>query len=118
MKYSKLTEPVFIRRQQQINTRNGGHQIWEITFTGLQSRQDYTTWVDPNYANYSSWAHIIEIAQRRAVVLNNLKFKDPKQNLINADSEPCVLYVVSHTELADTLNEFWNNQSRFSVLFE
>tara|TARA_E500000331_G_scaffold157523_1_gene152790 strand:- start:698 stop:1048 length:351 start_codon:yes stop_codon:yes gene_type:complete len=114
-KYKKIEEPVFITSVTERKSKHGG-DIYEVDFKGIVSQKDFKSYIDPGNMNWRRWEPIIDIAQRKGVVLGNLKEKD--EGLINADSEVKVHYVVEPTELADILAEFWDNQNGFSKLFK
>jgi hypothetical protein len=59
----------------------------------------------------------MDAAERKGVVLTNIKLKDPEKLLVNADSMPTVEYVVSKEELAETLADYWDSQDHYKNLF-
>lgn len=116
MKYEKLSEPVFVN---QVKDKHGkdGEEILEIQLTGIKTKTEYKTWVDPMFANWRHWQQIVEAAENKGVILSDLKFKDPAKNLINADSKPKIEYIVTREELIDELTDFWSTQQEFSNKF-
>lgn len=115
-KYIKLHEPVFIQKCELINSRYGT-RVYEITMMGIKTQLQYYTYVDPVNVNYRTWQPIIELHQRKGVVLQNLKFKDQQKNLINADSEAQIEYAVGKQELHAELEKYWDQQDQFTRLF-
>jgi hypothetical protein len=115
-KYETLKEPVFVSGVTERGSKYGG-DIFEVSLTGIKSQKTYKTYIDPQNNNYRDWEMIIEVAQRKGVVLSGLKMKDLTDNLVNADSKPKTEYVVSKEELADILAEYWAAQDNFSKLF-
>ena len=116
MKYEKLNEPVFV---QSVTARPSkhGNEIWEIGVVGIKSQKNYRTYVDPYNANFRRWEHIVDVGERKGVVLNNLKFKDPVKGIVNADSQFTIEYIVTKEELATALAEFWDSQNKFQKWF-
>lgn len=115
-KYERLREPVFITSLELINSKHGG-EVWEIHFMGIQSQKPYKTWADPNNVNWRTWEPIVDVAQRKGVVLTGCKFKDSEKGIINADSSVVPEYIVSREELADILEEYWKSRDKFNQLF-
>lgn len=115
-KYPPLKTPVFVTGCSTVNSRYGG-EIHQLSFRDIVTGDDYSTWIDPQNANWSTWQHIIDCEPRRGIVLSNLKFKDQSQGLINADSDVKIEYIVTKDELADALADYWNAQSRFGRWF-
>ena len=115
-KYQKLDEPVFIASVELINSIHGG-EVYEINLMGVRSQSKYKTYADPANANWNHWHWIVDLAQRKGVVLTGCKLKDTAKGLINADSAVVPEYVVTKEELADTLEEYWKSQDTFSKLF-
>jgi hypothetical protein len=115
-KYQKLKEPVFVSRVEQRGSMYGG-DIYEVDLTGIKSQSTYKTYVDPQNNNFRQWQGIMDAAERKGVVLTNIKLKDPEKLLVNADSMPTVEYVVSKEELAETLAEYWDSQDHYKNLF-
>jgi hypothetical protein len=115
-KYQKLQEPVFITSVDLINSMHGG-EVYELKMMGIQSQNNYKTYADPQNVNWSHWEWIIDLAQRKGVVLTGCKLKDPTKGLINADSRATPEYVVTKQELADILEEYWKSQDKFNKLF-
>ena len=115
-KYELLDEPVFVQSCEQIQSKYG-REIWEIEVVGIKTQRVLRTYCDPHNNNYLTWQPIIEIADTKGIVISNLKFKDPQKGIVNADSQLKVEYVVTKAELAETLAEFWDNQSKFNQLF-
>ena len=111
-KYAKIDEPVFVTRILERDSKYG-NGIFEIHMTGIQSRINYKTYADPQNVNYRRWEPIIKIGDGRGIVLNNLKLKTAP-DLINADSDPQIKYVVTLEELAEELAEYWKNQDRWN----
>ena len=116
-KYQKIDEPVFITRIDERGSIHGGH-IYEVHFKGIKTQTDYMTYIDPGMINWRKWEHIIEIGQRKGVVLGNLKFKDRDIMLINADSEPRIHVVAEREELAQDLADYWASQTQFGKFFK
>jgi hypothetical protein len=117
-KYPKLDEPVFITHCDMINSPRYGGEIYEIKFKGVKTQADYHTYADPQNLNWRNWEYITRIADRKGIVLSGCKLKDTETNLINADSQVEVAYVVTKEELADILAEYWSAQDRFKGLFD
>jgi len=115
-KYEKLNEPVFVNQISHQKGR-GDIDIIEVQLTGIKTRTEYKSWIDPKFANYSHWELLIGAAQEKGVVVSNLKLKDPAKNLINADSRPRIEYVVTRIELAELLSDFWETQKEFVSKF-
>lgn len=115
-KYTTLNEPVFVNSVREIDSIHG-HTVFEVTFVGIKSKHKYTSWFDPGFNNFSKWKLIIDTAQTKGVVINNLKMKDAEKGIINADSTPTMEYVVTRQELIFLLNDFWDEQDNFKKLF-
>mgnify|MGYP000067544338 CR=1 FL=1 len=115
-KYQKLKEPVFITSCELINSIHGG-EVYEIKMMGVKTQSNYKTYADPGNVNWQHWGWIVDIAQRKGVVLTGCKLKDPTKGLINADSQVTPEYVVTKDELADILEEYWKSQDRWNGLF-
>lgn len=116
MKYQKLNEPVFVARTELIGSRHGG-DVWELTLTGIRSQKNYKTYCDPSNHNWQHWAGIVDVAQRKGVVLSGLKIKDPTKNLINADSSVRPEYIVPTEVLLEELEKYWKSQDQWGKLF-
>jgi hypothetical protein len=116
MKYEKLNEPVFVNKITHLQGRNS-EDILEIHLTGIRTKTEYKTWLDPKFANYGNWDQIIEAAEDKGVVLSNLKFKDILKNLVNADSKPKIEYIVTREELALELSDYWSALSEYTTKF-
>ena len=84
---------------------------------GIKSQNKYYTYADPANVNWQHWSWIVDLAQRKGVVLSGCKLKDPTKGLINADSNVVPEYVVTKEELGDILEEFWSSQNKFNKLF-
>ena len=115
-KYTKLNEPVFVNKITHQEGKDSS-DIIEIQMTGIKSRNNYKTWLDPKFANWRNWEVIIESADDKGVVLSNLKFKDEDKGLINADSRPKIEYIVTMQELVDELADFWQAQKEYTSKF-
>tara|TARA_R110002153_G_scaffold67723_3_gene180250 strand:+ start:926 stop:1291 length:366 start_codon:yes stop_codon:yes gene_type:complete len=115
-KYEKVKEPVFVTSCELISSRHKG-EVYEIKMMGIQSQKSYKTYADPRNNNWQQWSWIIDLSERKGVVLMGCKLKDPNTNLINADSNIVPEYVVTKEELADTLEEFWKSRDNFNKLF-
>lgn len=115
-KYPKIEEPVFITNVELIRSYHGG-EVWEVQLMGIRTQQRFKTYADPQNVNWSHWHWIVEVAQRKGVVLTGCKLKDPARNIINADSQVVPEYVVTKQELANILEEYWRSQDTFSKLF-
>ena len=108
-KYTIIEEPVFITDISTQPSKNSTGDIYKITFKGIQSQEDYHTYVDPSYANYAHWKDTIQHHDSgKGQVLTRVKLKDDLKRLVNADSIPCVEYRVTKEELAEALSEYWN----------
>ena len=108
-KYKKLEESVFVVKCDLINSRYGG-EVYDVRLKGVNSQEDYKTYVDPQNANFEIWSEIVQAAETHGVVLKNVKLKDPNNNLINADSSvKCV--ITTKEQLADLIAELWNKQT-------
>ena len=108
-KYTIIEEPVFITDISTQPSKNSTGDIYKITFKGIQSQEDYHTYVDPSYANYAHWRDIIkQHSADKGQVLTRVKLKDDLKRLVNADSEPRLEYMVTRVELAEALAEYWN----------
>ena len=114
-KYKKIDEPVFITAVDERGSMHGGH-IYEVHFKGIKSQNDYKSYIDPSMMNWRRWEHIINVGQRKGVVVSNLKLKD--EGLVNADSEVQINYVVTKEELAECLADYWKSQGTFGKLFD
>lgn len=115
-KYKKLTEPVYIEKTEVINSQYGG-EVHDVTMVGIKTKNKYYTYADPKNINFRHWQHILDLAERRGVVLTNLKFKDEQKNLINADSDVKIEYAVCKEELNAILQDYWRQQDQFSKWF-
>ena len=115
-KYIKLEEPVFITSCELINSIHGG-EVYEVKMMGIKTQKKYKTYADPANVNWQHWSWIVDVAQRKGVVLSGCKLKDPDKGLVNADSHVVPEYVVTKEELADLLEEFWKSQDRWNGLF-
>jgi hypothetical protein len=116
-KYQKLDEPVFVVGAKEKPSRYGG-EIFEIQLIGIRSQKVYNTYVDPKNNNWIKWEHIVAAANTKGIVMDGIKLKDPNNNLVNADSNVRILYMVTKEELADILADFWKSQDTFRKLFE
>ena len=72
------------------STRNKGSHYWDITLRGLKDRKTYTTNVDMAMNNFEHWITILENPEIE-YELADLKFKDEKAKLIDADSKPRIV---------------------------
>lgn len=115
-KYTKLEEPVFVNRINLINSRHGG-EVWELDVMGIKTQTKFKTYCDPQNVNWRNWEHIVDCAQRKGMVISNLKIKDEQKGIINADSDCRIEWVGPQEELATELEEYWRNQSKFNQLF-
>lgn len=115
-KYQKLNEPVATISVELINSKYGG-EVYEVKMVGIRSQNKYYTYADPNNVNWTHWSWIVDLAQRKGVVLTGCKLKDPTKGLINADSNVVPEYVVTKEELGDILEQYWQSQDRFNKLF-
>ena len=115
-KYQKLNEPVFITSIELINSIHGG-EVYEIRMMGIKTQNKYKTYADPANVNWQHWHWIVDLAERKGVVLTGCKLKDPSKGLINADSSVVPEYVVTKDELADILEQYWKSQDKFNNLF-
>jgi hypothetical protein len=116
-KYQKLNEPVFVMNAKEKSSRYGG-EIVEVELCGIQSQTIYKTWADPKNNNWREWQHIVAAANTKGIVIDNLKLKDPEKKLVNADSHVRVCWMGKREDLANILEEHWNNQDTFRKLFE
>lgn len=116
-KYEKLNEPVFINRVELRNSKYG-NEIYEVDFVGCKTQTAYKSYIDPQNNNFRDWEMILEVAQRKGVVLSGVKYKDATKNIINADSVPTTEFIVGKQELIDTLAKFWDSQDKFKRMFE
>jgi hypothetical protein len=69
---------------------NKGSAYWDITLRGLKDRKTYTTKVDVSMRNFEHWVEILENPEVE-YELADLKFKDEKAKLIDADSKPRIV---------------------------
>lgn len=115
-RYNKLNEPVFINRVELRNSKYG-NEIYEVDFIGVQTQTEYKSYIDPSNNNYRDWEMILEVAQRKGVVLSKLKFKDEEKNIINADSVPTTEFVIPREELIEILADYWDSLNSFNRLF-
>ena len=114
-KYKKIEEPVFVTAVDERYSKHGG-TIYQVSFKGIKTQKDYKTYIDPGNMNWKNWHTIIDVSQRKGVVLGNLKEKE--EGLVNADSDVKIHYAVTKEELADCLAEYWKSQGQFGKLFE
>jgi hypothetical protein len=114
--YQRLDEPVFINKINQINSQYGG-EVWEVEAVGIRSQTKFKTYCDPRNVNWRVWEHIIECAQRKGMVISNLKMKDPQKGIINADSNCRIEWVGPREDLAQELDLYWKQQSKYHQLF-
>lgn len=115
-KYEKIKEPTWVTSVDIRQSRYGG-DIVEIDMKGIKSQREYKTYCDPKNVNWVYWEQVIDVANRKAVVLGNLKFKDTEKGIVNADSKPTVEWAGPHDELREELEEYWRSQDRFNSLF-
>lgn len=116
-KYKKLLEPVFVSSAELINSMHGG-EVYQIKFIGIETQKDYTTYADPNNQNWRTWEPIIDLSERKGVVISRgLTLKDESKGLINADSRAFPELAVSKEELANQLAAHWKSQDKFNDLF-
>lgn len=115
-KYAKIEEPVFVNRVELINSKYG-NEIYEVDFIGVKTQAKYKSYIDPNNNNYRDWEMILEVAQRKGVVLSGLKFKDETKGIVNADSVPTTEFIIPREELVETLADYWQSQDRFARMF-
>ena len=116
-KYQKLKEPVFVTNVDLINSMYGG-EVYQIKFMGIKTQKVYHTYADPQNQNWRIWEPIINLSERKGVVISqDLRLKDIDKGLINADSPAYPELVVTKDELADQLADFWQSQNKFNDLF-
>jgi len=115
-KYNKIEEPVFVNSVELRNSKYG-NEIYEVDFVGVKTQNKYKSYIDPTNNNFRDWEMILEVAQRKGVVLSGLKFKDETKAIVNADSVPSTEFIIPREELVDTLAEFWQSQDRFQRMF-
>lgn len=115
-KYEKVKEPAYVRDVTIKQSRYGG-EIVEVNMQGIKTQKHYKTYCDPRNVNWVFWEQVIDVANRKAVVLGNLKFKDPAEGLINADSKPTMEWVGPHDELKRELDAYWDSLDNFNRLF-
>jgi hypothetical protein len=115
-KYNKVEEPVFVNSVELRNSKYG-NEIYEVDFVGVKTQTEYKSYIDPNNNNFRDWEMILEVAQRKGVVLSKLKFKDEEKGIINADSVPTTEFIIPREELVETLSDYWTSQNNFNKLF-
>jgi len=94
----------------------------KIEFIGTKDRMLYHTYVDHSLRNHQLWQEIVT-QPTRGFIVKDLKIKDAKKLLINADHAPTILADVdSVDQLVEILKEQWQaqdmNKSQFHTLFE
>jgi len=116
-KSKKITEPVFVNSTNLINSMYGG-EVYHIEFVGIETQKKYHTYADPANQNWRIWKPIIGLAERKGVVISrDLRLKDARKGLVNADSPAYPELVVSKDDLMDQIEEFWKSQNMFNNLF-
>ena len=117
-KYETVDEMVFVNRVSSRSSKYG-NDIFEIDFVGIDSQRHYTTYADPQNRNFQQWREIIDREKREALVLSNLKLKDPTKGIVNADSKfEIKLDVSDRGAFADMIAQHWDNQkTSFESLF-
>jgi hypothetical protein len=91
---------VFVTGCELENSPKYGGEIYRITFQDVGTEENYYTYADPKNRNFKRWADIIKFAKHAGIILCDVKIKDPKKGLINADSNFEVEFMETH-ELAD-----------------
>jgi hypothetical protein len=87
----KITK-IYKARNSQVN--QGGIN-WRIEFECQEDKTRYYTQIDSSMENFNQWKEIMDLGE--GTVLGNLRIKDAKTKLINADSEPTVKRVSGNT---------------------
>lgn len=101
------------------NSRHGG-TIEEIVCVNFKTRTLVKTYLDPENRNYSNWNQVLEQRDQGCVITNvRITIRNGTQ-VINADSQPKIVWQGTKQELADCVAEEWQREKKtqFQELFD
>lgn len=90
---------IIVERPALINSRWGG-EVYRVKLENVDTKKTYTTYIDPNNKNYRNW-HEIVTSEDKGWVLENIRVKNHKKGLVDADSVFVVINTVDRNELRD-----------------
>lgn len=86
-----------------------GHDLYTITFVGIQDKRLYKTYVNPKHRNYKLWMKYIG-TPKKGYVLKGLVSRENDVYTINADHAPKIEITYSNKdEMADELESVWQD---------
>jgi hypothetical protein len=91
IKANIISQPLIVTKisKLQNSQSNFGSLFQRIDFKGKIDNSQYYTQIDKSMVNYSVWKEIIDLGN--GTVLTNLKIKNARTGLVDADSEPEIL---------------------------
>lgn len=106
-----------------IQTKMGreGNTLYDVRLKGLSTDCEYQTWLDTGFVNYRKWRAVVDTFRvnhpHKGVVIDNLYFKDPDTNLIDADSQYAITSVAPISHIERAVRELRGEVNKFEDMF-